>query len=80
MAATPNGFAVVSEFLPGLTTFPEWVAARAPAPAPARAEPAPVPADDPVPTPAEPAAAPADRRVASNGARWRLPPKRLRRS
>jgi len=60
LAATPNGFAVVSEFLPGLTTFPEWVAARVPAPTPARAEPAPVPANDPVPTPAEPAAEPAD--------------------
>ena len=30
MAETPNGFAIVSEFLPGLTTFPEWLAARAP--------------------------------------------------
>jgi len=58
MAATPNGFAVVSEFLPGLTTFPDWVASRAPASAPTPAEPA--PADDPAPPPAEPAAAPTD--------------------
>ena len=27
---TANGFAVVSEFLAGLTTFPEWLDARAP--------------------------------------------------
>src|SRR4051812_45054598 len=46
MAETPNGFAVVSEFLPGLTTFPEWLAARAPAPAPARSDAIPVPAED----------------------------------
>ena len=62
MTETPNGFAVVSEFLAGLTTFPEWIAAHAPAPTPphaaAAAAPAPAPAADPVPTAPEPAAPP----------------------
>jgi hypothetical protein len=60
MAATPNGFAVVSEFLPGLTTFPEWVAARTPASTPAPDEPAPTPVTAAAPTPIEPAPAPED--------------------
>jgi len=64
MAETPNGFVVVSEFLPGLTTFPEWIASHAPAPTPPPAAaapppaPAPTPAADRVPTAPEPAASP----------------------
>src|SRR5687768_225921 len=33
LTATAGGFAIVSEFLAGLTTFPEWLGARAPDPA-----------------------------------------------
>src|SRR4029453_14190639 len=55
MVATPNGFAVVSEFLAGLTTFPDWLAARAPAPPPGAA-PQPAPAAPPPPGPGAPGA------------------------
>ena len=34
VTTTVNGFAVVSEFLTGLTTFPEWLDARVPVTAP----------------------------------------------
>lgn len=53
MVPTPNGFAVVSEFLAGLTTFPDWLSARAPMPAAA----APMPAAAPTPPAPEPAEA-----------------------
>src|SRR5688500_2672569 len=48
MTPTAGGFAIVSEFLAGLTTFPEWLDARAPA---ASAAPVPVAPLEPAPPP-----------------------------
>src|SRR6185436_12250933 len=40
MTPTAGGFTIVSEFLVGLTTFQQWLSARAPVPAPpSRSEP-----------------------------------------